>query len=140
MDEIIGKLTAEHVRLTQIATELLAINGETLSADARPAHKLLNTLSATLQNHIAIEDKSLYPEALRHAALKELAARFLDRRKELEADYDRFKRAWPSASRIQADARAFRQQLKLQLATLAQRMFEEDEEFHPAIVKAFAAM
>lgn len=139
MEEIIGKLTAEHVKLTQLAGEVLAINGESLAKNAAPAHKSLIAFSATLQNHIALEDKSLYPACLAHKDPKiaALAKRFLEARQNIEGDFQRFRDEWSTAKKIQADPRRFRQELKLQFMGLAQRMFEEDEEFHPIIVKGF---
>ena len=139
MEEIIGKLTAEHVKLTQLAGEILAINGEALAMSATAAHKTLIAFSATLQNHIALEDKSLYPACVGHKdpAVREAAQRFLASRKDLESNYLRFRDEWSTASKIQADPRRFRQEVKLQFMSLAQRMFEEDEQFHPLIVKAF---
>ena len=139
MEEIIGKLTAEHVKLTQLAAEILAINGVTLGVDAQHAHRVLIQFSATLHNHIALEDKSLYPRCLEHRDLNAIATRFLSSRFAIETSFQRFHDAWSTATKIKANPRAFRSQIKEQLAGLGQRMFEEDESFHPAIVRAFAA-
>src|SRR4051794_14624002 len=109
MQRIIDNLTRQHRELVRTATHMFGwLDAGKLRAPsgASEAYRTLSSLSGILNVHLAMEDRSLYPNLIRHGdlQLRTLAQRFLDERATLRQRYDEYRASWPSAAVIERDA------------------------------------
>jgi hypothetical protein len=143
MQRIIENLTRQHKELVRTATEMFGwLDAAKLRArGASDVHRALSSLSGILKVHLAMEDRSLYPNLVNHrdVALRTLAIRFLDERAVLRQQYDDYKTRWHSAASIESGAEKFIDETRAILGMLWNRMKMEDDVLHPEIVRVFAA-
>lgn len=143
MQRIIDNLTRQHRELVRTATEMFGwLDAAKLRArGAADVHRALSSLSGILKVHLAMEDRSLYPNLVNHRdlQLRTLAVRFLDERAVLRQRYDEYKARWHSAAAIEAGAETFIDETRAILGMLWNRMKMEDDVLHPEIVRVFAA-
>ena len=143
MQRIIDNLTRQHRELVRTATEMFGWLDATKlrSRGAADAHRALSSLSGILKVHLAMEDRSLYPNLVNHRdlQLRTLALRFLDERAALRDRYEEYKLRWPSATTIEREPDRFIEESRQILALLWTHMKQEDDVLHPHIVRAFAA-
>jgi hemerythrin HHE cation binding domain-containing protein len=143
MQRIIENLTRQHRELVRTATEMFGwLDAAKLRArGAGDVHRALSSLSGILKVHLAMEDRSLYPNLVNHrdVALRTLAVRFLDERAAIRQKYDDYKARWHSTAAIEARADEFIDETRKILGLLWNRMKMEDDVLHPEIVRVFAA-
>ncbi len=143
MQRIIDNLTRQHKELVRTATEMFGWldAGKLRARGAGDVHRALSSLSGILKVHLAMEDRSLYPNLVNHRdlQLRTLALRFLDDRAVLRERYDEYKARWPSATAIEARAEQFIDETRAILGMLWNRMKMEDDVLHPEIVRVYAA-
>ena len=143
MQRIIENLTRQHRELVRTATEMFGwLDAAKLRTHGATAvHRALSSLSGILKVHLAMEDRSLYPNLVNHRDLdlRTLAQRFLDERAALRDRYDDYQHRWPSPTAIERDAERFIDDSRQILGMLWTRMKTEDDVLHPAIVRVFAA-
>jgi hemerythrin HHE cation binding domain-containing protein len=142
MQRIIENLGRQHRELVKVATRLFGWldAGKLQQRGAAEAHQLLSSLSGILNVHLAMEDRSLYPNLLTHSdlRLRTLARRFLDERAPIQSEFERYRTTWASASAIEAAPAAFVDETRAVLGMLANRMQLEDDVLHPEIVRVSA--
>lgn len=143
MQRIIENLTRQHRELVRTATEMFGWldAGKLRARGANDVHRALSSLSGILKVHLAMEDRSLYPNLVNHrdVALRTLAIRFLDERAMLRDRYEEYKARWSSATAIEANAEKFIEESRQILGMMWTRMKMEDDVLHPEIVRVFAA-
>ena len=143
MQRIIDNLTRQHRELVRTATEVFGwLEAAKLRTHGATAvHRALSSLSGILKVHLAMEDRSLYPNLVNHhdLQLRTLALRFLDERTALRDRYDAYQHRWPSATTIERDPDAFIEDSRQILGMLWTRMKTEDDILHPEILRAYAA-
>jgi hemerythrin HHE cation binding domain-containing protein len=143
MQRIIDNLTRQHRELVRTATEMFGwLDADKLRArGAAEVYRALSSLSGILHVHLAMEDRSLYPNLVHHQdlQLRTLAVRFLAERTTLCRNFDDYRARWLSAAAIERDAERFIDDSRLILGKLWTRMKMEDDVLHPEIVRAFAA-
>ena len=143
MQRIIENLTRQHRELVRTATEMFGWLDPTKlrTRGATDVHRALSSLSGILKVHLAMEDRSLYPNLVNHRDLdlRTLAQRFLDERALLRRNYEEYQHRWPSAIAIERDPERFIDESRHILGMLWTRMKTEDDVLHPAIVRVFAA-
>ena len=143
MQRIIENLTRQHRELVRTATEIFGWldAGKLRARGAADVHRALSSLSGILKVHLAMEDRSLYPNLVNHrdVALRTLAIRFLDERATLRDRYEEYKARWCSASVIEAIPERFIDDSRQILGMMWTRMKMEDDILHPEIVRVFAA-
>jgi hemerythrin HHE cation binding domain-containing protein len=143
MQRIIENLTRQHRELVRTATEMFGWldAGKLRSRGAADVHRALSSLSGILKVHLAMEDRSLYPNLVNHrdVALRTLAVRFLDERATIWQKYDEYKARWHTTAAIEAGPDAFIDETRKILGMLWNRMKMEDDVLHPEIVRVFAA-
>jgi hypothetical protein len=143
MRRIIENLTRQHEELVRTATEMFGwLDAKKLRArGAGDVHRALSSLSGILKVHLAMEDRSLYPNLVHHrdVQLRTLAVRFLDERAILSQRYDDYKARWHSAAVIEARPEAFIDETRQVLGIMWNRMKMEDDVLHPEIVRVFAS-
>ncbi len=96
---------------------------------------VLNELSSKLDDHLALEDRVLYPRLLEHgdARVRAAAAELQGELSGLHAVCDQYFAAWSSVSTIAARFHTFRFETRAVMARLQDRMRREDEELGPAL-------
>ena len=143
MQRIIDNLTRQHKELVRTATEMFGwLDAAKLRArGAADVHRALSSLSGILKVHLAMEDRSLYPNLVNHRdlQLRTLAMRFLDERSAIRDRYEEYKTRWASPAAIEAGAETFIDETRAILGMLWNRMKMEDDVLHPEIVRVFAA-
>jgi hypothetical protein len=143
MQRIIDNLTRQHRELVRTATQMFGWldAGKLRAQGASEAYRTLSSLSGILNVHLAMEDRSLYPNLIHHRdlQLRTLAQRFLDERAALRERYDEFRARWSSAAAIEGGAEQFIDDTRAVLGMLWTRMKMEDDVLHPEIVRAYAA-
>jgi len=143
MQRIIDNLTQQHRELVRTAKQMFGWldPGKLREKGAAEVFRALSTLSGILKVHLAMEDRSLYPNLLQHtdAHIRTLAQRFLDERKAIQQRYDEYRARWSTAHTIERAAEAFIDETRLILGLLYNRMKLEDDVLHPEIVRVFAA-
>ena len=143
MQRIIDNLTRQHRELVRTATQMFGwLDAKKLRTHgAHDAYNTLASLSGILNVHLAMEDRSLYPNLINHRdlQLRTLAQRFLNERAALRQRYDEYRATWSSASVIEGGAERFIDDTRAILGMLWTRMKMEDDVLHPEIVRVFAA-
>ena len=143
MQRIIENLTRQHKELVRTATQMFGWLdvAKLRTRGAGDVHRALSSLSGILKVHLAMEDRSLYPNLVNHrdVALRTLAIRFLDERAQLRQRYDEYQTRWHTTAAIEAGAEQFIEDTRAILGMLWNRMKMEDDVLHPEIVRVFAA-
>lgn len=129
-----AKLRKQHDELAVLAGAI----GEASAGLDDPAagerlHGLLRQFDAVLTEHLATEDRILYPEMLaasdrRTAAL---ASRFCEEMGRLTTDYAAFAARWNAPAALLADPGTFRRDWAVLRDALAFRMQRENAELYP---------
>ena len=144
MQRIIENLTRQHKELVRTATEMFGWldAGKLRARGAGDVHRALLSLSGILKVHLAMEDRSLYPNLVNHRdlQLRRLAVRFLDERAVLSARYDDYKTRWHCTAAIEARPEAFIDETRQVLGIMWNRMKMEDDVLHPEIVRVYAEL
>jgi hypothetical protein len=85
--------------------------------------------------HLAAEDKSLYPELLKHkdATVKALAGRYINEIGGLKAAFEAYRGKWPSPASIQANAHSFRSETTTVLQSLKKRIDRENGDLYKLV-------
>src|SRR3954465_13932383 len=126
MQRIIENLTRQHKELARTGTEMFGwLDPAKLRArGAGDVHRALSSLSGILKVHLAMEDRSLYPNLVTHrdAGLRTLATRFLEERAALRQRYEEYKERWHSAALIETGAEEFVEETRQILAMLWTRL------------------
>ncbi len=126
----------QHDDLLKIASEISAhLNVDELSKDASEVRSLLSKLLGKLSNHLAMEDKVLYPKLLGHSdeRVKSLANRFIDEMGGIGKAVNAYKSKWPSPLHIQKDPSDFIEQTKGIFDALAKRIEKENNELYKTV-------
>ena len=102
---------------------------------AGEAFASLRELVGTLRVHVAMEDQSFYLYLVAHCdqAVRGLAQEFLAERRAIEAGFEAYQAKWRSIAAIDAAPAQFVAETREVLATLGQRMLDEDRSFHPKV-------
>ena len=142
MQRIIDNLTQQHRELVRTAKVMFGWldPGKLRDKGASEVFRALSTLSGILKVHLAMEDRSLYPNLVHHAdaQIRTLAQKFLDDRKAIQQRYDDYRALWSTAHAIERAPEAFIDETRLILGLLYNRMKLEDDVLHPEIVRVFA--
>lgn len=126
----------QHDDLLKVVGEISAqLNVDKLSKDATEVRSLLSKLFGKLSNHLAIEDKSLYPRLLEQSdeQIKTLAKRFKDEMGGIGEAVTNYKQDWPSAVKIQDDPSTFITQTKVIFDALGKRIEQENNVLYKAV-------
>ena len=96
---------------------------------------VLNDLSSKVNDHLALEDRVLYPKLREHgdARVRAAAAELQDELNGLHTVCDQYFRAWSSVTTIAARFPTFRAETRAVMARLQDRMRREEEAIGPAL-------
>ena len=129
------KFREQHVDILRLASELQKFGPEQLFRDAAAARSLLSRLLGRLSLHLAIEDRSLYPELKKStdAKIASMGKRF---ETEMGGVADRmlaWGKHWSTPAAIQAQPDRFVAETAAIVATLKNRIHRENQELYPAL-------
>jgi hypothetical protein len=131
-----ARYRVQHQEIDAVITRLtqLLVDVDTLRSHARDARSLVATLSGKVRVHLAMEDRSLYPDLLAHAnpTVREKARRFQAEMGELGKAFFAYVARWPHHQAVAADPAAFGRETRDVLRALAARMLAEDTDLYPA--------
>ncbi len=105
-----ARFRTQHDELLAIVNDisgLLDVNA--LNQDASQARSLLSKLLGKLKVHLAMEDKSLYPQLISHDndKIKSVAGQFKNEMSGIARSVEEYNQRWPTATSIQENASAF---------------------------------
>lgn len=126
----------QHDDLLKAASKLKAeLNADKLGRDAVPAKSALAQLLGKLSVHLAMEDKSLYPQLLKHSdqRVQTTASRFVSEMGAIGKVLGDYQKAWPSDAAIQQNPRGFVQQTGTILEALGRRIEKENSELYKMV-------
>ena len=124
----------QHDSLLALAGEISeASTGLASMLDAERLHRLLRQFDAILTEHLASEDRSLYPDMLASSDRRTaaLASRFCEEMGGLTKDYARFAARWTSARALLDDQDTFQRDWTGLQGALAFRIQRENAELYP---------
>ncbi|HEY8585815.1 MAG TPA: hemerythrin domain-containing protein [Rhodanobacter sp.] len=125
----------QHVEILQLASELRKIGPEELAKDAVAARSLLSKLIGKLSLHLAVEDRSLYPELQKSADpnVANMAKRFENEMGGLADAVMAWGKRWPTPVAIQAQPARFVAETTEVVDALKNRILREHQELYPAL-------
>ena len=131
-----------HAELVTLAGEIGArLDPAALAADAGPARSLLSTLIGKLTIHLAMEDKSLYPQLKSHPdpEVRASAERFDAEMAAMAPAVLAFGQRWTEAA-IREDAAVFCEETRKLFAVLADRIKRENTQLYDLADRSLAAL
>jgi len=123
----------QHNELLQIATNISnELNASKLSTNASDVRRQLSTLLGKLSIHLAMEDKSFYPQLLKSTdnQTKEMANRFMKEMGGISAAVTQYSEKWKTPQTIQNDANTFIRETKSLFNALAARIKKENDQLY----------
>ncbi len=130
------KFRDTHRELVQIVGEISKLlKVDELGKDASAVRSLLSQLAAKLNMHLAMEDKALYPELLRHKdpGVQAKAKAFVAQMGGIKEAFVGYLARYPSVQAIQASPQKFIQETQQVFQVLADRIQAEDNDLHPLV-------
>lgn len=123
----------QHEELVDLCKRLASTLVESsLAKDGQPARTLLSELSGKLKLHLAMEDRSLYPQLLSSAkaATAGTAKRLVDSVGGLAGVYSDYTGRYPLPRDIQAKPGQFVKETRAIIAALSERIRKEEYELY----------
>lgn len=126
----------QHDDLLKAAAKLKGeLNADKIGKDATPAKSALAQLMGKLSVHLAMEDKSLYPQLVKHddQRVKTTANRFIAEMGAIGKVLADYQKAWPSEAAVRQNPRGFVQQTGTILDALGKRIEKENGELYKLV-------
>ena len=130
----ITRYSNQHEEILNLATDLAKhLNIDSLKQDANPARKVLSGLAGRLKVHLAMEDKSLYPQFMKSGDenTQRTAEEFQSEMGGLAQAFNSYVSAWPSSLAIQENSGPFIEQTKQIYEVLSKRIEREESTLYP---------
>ena len=120
--------------LTRIDT-LRTLTHAGISENAGEIATAIVSLSRIITQHLAIEDRILYPmlQTSQNSALAEMGKRYQEEMTHIANPFIAFARQWNTAAALKNDPEGFRSNANTVLKRVYDRMRKEDTEFYPTI-------
>ena len=134
----IDRLKQQHVAILSGIDELRTLAHAGIAENAINLSQGLADLSNVVTQHLAVEDRILYPrlENSDNATLSTLSRQFRQEMASIASPFIAFSRKWRASRDIRQDPEGFRQEANTVLKRLYERMQQEDHHFYPAIEAA----
>lgn len=109
-----------------------------LGKDATGARRLLTTLAAKYNIHLAMEDKAFYPLLVNHkdSKVSSTAKKFQEEMGGIKTAFGEYLSRWPSPGSIQKNAEVFIKETHGIIQVLGKRIKAENEELYDLADKA----
>ena len=134
--EITDSLRTTHQEIQTIVSQILEnLDESALSEKAKEVRSLLVGLSGKLGMHLAVEDKSLYPNLLKHEndEVRLTAKKFMDEMGGISAAFKAYLNKWPHSRDIAANPNDFIRETKNVFRELSDRIDREDNELYKLV-------
>lgn len=124
----------QHVEILRLAADLQGIPESQLRENAAPARKAISNLLGKLTLHLAVEDRSVYPQlqSSPNVAVASMAKRFEKEMGGIAAKVQAWSQSWPTPGAIQAEPRRFIMETADIVTVLKQRVQRENLELYAA--------
>ena len=128
------KLVQEHAAIGASVAELRKLIDAGVAEQADSIAKAIETMSSKIVEHLALEDKTLYP-VLTESSDSDVAAmsqRFQSEMGNIASAYMEFAGAWSTGAKVAAEPDRFREQANGIIKALQERIQREHAELYPA--------
>lgn len=124
-----------HVGIISGIDTLRALAHQGVADRAVDIARELKALAQVVTQHLAIEDRILYPtlEKSGDARVADMSRRYQDDMQGIASAFIKFAHQWGNATQLARDPEGFRTQANTVLKDIYQRMLRENREFYPAI-------
>lgn len=131
----IDRFKDHHVRILRGIARLREWSRQGIAEHAVEIANELKTLSRLVIQHLAIEDRILYPslEKGEDAHIARMSRTYREDMKGIAGSFIGFSRRWSDARVLKREAADFRAEANVVLKRLHERMLRENREFYPAI-------
>lgn len=131
----IDHFKGQHVRIMAGIDTLRRLSHQGIEDRAGDIADQLSALSKVVTQHLAIEDRVLYPSVERgtDANLAAMSHAYQDDMKGIATAFIGFARHWSDPTRIALQPEVFRAEANTVLKSVHQRIVRENHEFYPAI-------
>jgi hemerythrin-like domain-containing protein len=126
----------QHQELVGVVGQLSALlDPAQLAKDAQLVRSVLIHLAGKLNLHLAMEDKALYPQLLKHAdpAVQAKAKAFIDEMGGIKEAFGDYLKRYPNSQTIQGAAEAFVSDTQGLIKVLAKRIQAEDSDLYAMV-------
>lgn len=133
----------QHADVLWIVNFLRArIHSEINDLEARKIQYELAALTGKLSIHLAMEDKSLYPNLLknRNLSIAKTAEQFMAEMGELIKNYKEYSRNWADVNSIRTQPEKFIVETDLIIEKLILRIKREEQELYPLVEETYEKM
>lgn len=131
----IDRFKDHHVKIIAGIETLRSLAHEGIADRAVDIANELKALSQVVTQHLAIEDRILYPSVERSGGprMAAMSRTYQGDMKGIATAFISFARRWTNATRLTRQPEAFREEANTVLKDVYQRMVRENREFYPAI-------
>ncbi|MDY0309529.1 MAG: hemerythrin domain-containing protein [Castellaniella sp.] len=131
----IDRFKHQHVEILSGINQLRRLSHQGIADHAVDIAHALNMLARVVIQHLAIEDRILYP-SLEHSGNERMArmgATYQGDMKGIANGFINFSRRWANATMLTRNPEGFRAEANTVLKQVHDRMLRENREFYPAI-------
>lgn len=134
----IQRFKDDHVDILQGIDRLRKLSKSGIAGNAHELAAGVEALSKTVVQHLAIEDRILYPRLENSANdhLVALSKKFQEEMKDVAHSFIVFTRKWKNPTTIERDPEGFRNAANIVLKHVHQRIAQENREFYPVVEAA----
>lgn len=128
----------QHAEILNIAREINALLSDTLSrANAAAIRPLLSKMAGIVSLHLAMEDKSLYPQMTAHAdpSVRAISKRYSEEMGTLAAAFGNYMSTWQTSQQMMDDPARFSADSKGVFNALSKRIHLENVELYALLDK-----
>lgn len=134
----IDRFKQQHVAILSGIDSLRKLAHAGVADNAASLARGLAELGTVVTQHLAVEDRILYPrlENSHNPSLSSLSRRFREEMASIASPFIAFCRKWQAGADIRQDPEGFRAEANTVLKRLYERMQQEDHHFYPVIEAA----
>lgn len=134
----IDRFKHHHARILEGIAGLRELTRQGIDANAVQIANELKALSQIVIQHLAVEDRILYPSLEKRGdpQLAAMSRRYQNDMEGIASAFIRFVRHWSDPGALRDAPEAFRAQANTVLKDVHNRMMREDKEFYPAIERS----
>lgn len=131
----IDRFKQQHVEILGGIKALRALARQGIDEHAADIARELQALAQVITQHLAVEDRILYPtlEKSGNEKVASMSAAYQEDMKGIASAFIRFSRQWSVAARLREQPETFRAEANIVLRQVHERLQRENREFYPAV-------
>lgn len=131
----IDRFKNQHLQILEGIDSLRKLSHSGIEENAAQIASGIKDLSLIITQHLAVEDRILYPtlENSKDPHLAQLSKKFRVEMADIASPFIAFARKWQQTNEITNNPEAFRNEANTILKRVYERMRQEDKEFYPVI-------